>query len=109
MTTRSMTFLSSRTLPGQRYVFSRAMAAGVTVLARFPYSTRKIGDEVLNEQRDVFSTLAQRRNENWNDVQPEVQIFAKATGADFCQQVLVGGGEHPNIDLNARGAARPAR
>jgi hypothetical protein len=51
------------------------------------------------KRRNVVATLAQRGNENRQDVQSIVQIFAKLTYLDECRQVLVSGGNHANVHV----------
>ena len=38
-------------------------------------------DEVLGQQRDVFRPLAQRRNVNADDVEPEIEVLAESPSA----------------------------
>ena len=106
---RSMTLRSSRTLPGHAYACSALVAARSSVLARRPYSRANSGHEVLGEQRDVLAPLAQRRHEDRDHVQAEVQVLAEPAGADLRRQVLVGGREHPHVDVDAGPCRRPAR
>ena len=49
--------------------------------------------------------VAQRRHEDRDHVQPEVQILAEPPRRDLGRQVLVGRGEHAHIDLDALRAA----
>ena len=57
---RSRTLRSSRTLPGQLYSRSAAMAAGVDLLQAPAVLPRQLLQEVLGEPRDVVAALAQR-------------------------------------------------
>ena len=60
---------------------------------------------MIGEQRDVFLPIAQRRHENRDDVQAEVEILAEAAGADLGLQILVGRRQHARVHLDPR---RPA-
>ena len=60
---------------------------------------------MLGEQRDVLAALAQRRHEDRDDVEAEVEVLAEAAGLDLAGQVLVGGREHAHVDADARRAA----
>ncbi|MNE96674.1 hypothetical protein D3C80_1949000 [compost metagenome] len=63
---------------------------------------------MVGQQLDVFTAFAQRWDAQFDDVQPVIQILAKASGGDFAVQVLVGGAEDAHIDhfflLAANGA-----
>ena len=66
ITDRSITFCSSRTFPGQGYdlqAIERLFLDAPNRLARFPGVAI---DEVLGEQRNVFSSFAQRRHPRGN-------------------------------------------
>ena len=60
---------------------------------------------MLGEQRDVVGAIAQRRHEDRNDVQAEVEILAEAAAADLAGQFLVGRRQHADVDPDARRAA----
>ena len=55
---------------------------------------------MVRQQRDILPTLAQRRQRHHRDIQPIVEILAKAALADRLGQVDVGGGNHPDIHFN---------
>src|SRR5207245_16188 len=63
------------------------------------------GDEVIDQQGDVGGALAQRRQEDGQDVEAVVEIFAEPPILHHLRQVLVGGGENPDIDRNRAGPA----
>ena len=107
-TARWMVFSSSRTLPRQpwrrRAADARRRESGrcgsavhVGVAAR----------EMLRERRDVAGPLAQRRDAQGDDVEPEIQILAERAARDLGRQVAVGGGEDADVDLDRRAAAEP--
>ena len=60
---------------------------------------------MIGEQRDISVPVAQRRHENRHDAQPEVQILAEPAAPDLVRQVLVGRGQHANVDPHT---GRPA-
>ena len=47
----------------------------------------------------MSSVLARRGGTEWEDVQAVEQILAEPTRADRFGQVVVGGGNDPNVDL----------
>ena len=55
---------------------------------------------MVRQLRDILPTLAQRRQRHHRDIQPIVEIFAKAALADCLGQVDVSGGNHPDIHFN---------
>jgi len=48
-----------------------------------------LGDEVGNDERNVLAPLAQRRQEDARDVEPEVEVFAKVMRSDFRFEVAI--------------------
>ena len=56
--------------------------------------------EVLEEQRYVFTPLAQRRQIHRGDAQAVVQVFAKLALFAQVQQIHLGGGHHAAVDGN---------
>ena len=55
----------------------------------------------LEQQRNVFAPIAQRRQPQLGDVQPIGQVLAKTSGPRFVQQVGFGRGNDPQIHANA--------
>ncbi len=53
-----------------------------------------------DQRRDIRRTLAQRRHRDREDVQPVEQVFAKAAGFDVGDQIAIGGGDKPHVDLH---------
>src|SRR5688572_20348511 len=58
----------------------------------------EFGDERLNQQRQVFLALAQRRQLHREDVQPVEQILAQLPALDRLDRHDVGGGDDPHVD-----------
>src|SRR6516165_10989257 len=46
-------------------------------------------DEVLHEQWNIFRSLAQRRNGDWNDVQPVEKILTEGSSSHGRRQVTI--------------------
>src|SRR4029453_9264447 len=63
--------------------------------------------EGLDEERDVLAPGAQRGQGEREDVEPVVQILAKAAVLEAARGLLVGGGEHAHVHLDLRAAADP--
>src|ERR1700751_3299928 len=55
-------------------------------------------DEVLNQERNVFFPVAQRRNLNREHIKAVKQILAKSTFCNRSLQVTVCGSDHPHVD-----------
>src|ERR1043166_3365582 len=56
--------------------------------------------EVIDEQRNVFATVAERRDAELDDAQAIVEVLAKTSGFGRGLEVLVGGGDEPDVDTN---------
>ena len=63
--------------------------------------------EVVNQEREVAVAFAERRNQDGDDVDAEVEIFAETALADGVFEILVGCGDQAKIDF-ASGAAAEA-
>ncbi len=57
---------------------------------------------MADEQRDVLLALAQRRQVDGDDIQAIKQVFAEAAVLDLLLELLVGGGQHADIDVDRR-------
>src|SRR5258706_12825739 len=55
-------------------------------------------DEMSRQDRDIFGTLAQRRDEDREDRQAEEEILAEGAGDDLGLQVFVAGGDQAEVD-----------
>src|SRR5262245_19257645 len=62
---------------------------------------------MLDEQRNVLSSIAKRRYRDRKHVQPVEQIPPESALAHFLEQVAVGGGDHPHIDVDRSCTAEP--
>src|SRR5207253_10553265 len=57
----------------------------------------KLPDEMVYQQGNILSTLAQRRQMNRNYVNAIIKVFAKAVLSDSLFKILVGRGDQPNV------------
>ncbi|MBP1637187.1 MAG: hypothetical protein H6Q10_3761 [Acidobacteria bacterium] len=57
----------------------------------------EVGEEVLDQRRDVLLALAQGRDVQVNDVQAVVEILPERPLRDHLGQVPVGRGDHPDV------------
>ena len=57
-------------------------------------------EEELDEQRDVFAPLAQRRQMEARDVEAVVEVLAEALLCDRLRQIRVGGRDDADVDLD---------
>ena len=64
--------------------------------------------EVLGQPEDVLASLAQRRKLQRHHGQPMIEILPEAVRPDRLVQVLARGGDQPDVDRLAPGAAEPA-
>ena len=62
-------------------------------------------EEMADEVGDVLGALAQRRQPQRHDVEPEEQVLAEQALLDQGAQVLVGGGDDAHVGLDRRAAA----
>ena len=71
------------------------------------HSPSEMVQKVLDQMRDVFAPMAQRRDVDGEDVQSEEQIGAKAILFHGRRQLPMGGGDYPYIDGDWRRRADP--
>ena len=60
---------------------------------------------MVGQQRNVLLPVPERRHEDRNHVEAEVEILAEAPAPDFRLQILVGGREDAGIDFDPRRSA----
>ncbi len=65
-----------------------------------PFSWLHRVEKVLDQQRDVLATFSQWRYLDGDHVQSVIEILAEALLPDRVLQVLVGGGDDPDIHLD---------
>src|SRR5262245_12893088 len=54
-------------------------------------------DEMLREQRDVATPLAERRHDDRGHLQAEIEVGAKLAFTHALIEVAMGGGDHPDV------------
>src|SRR5258708_5960253 len=57
-------------------------------------------DEMTHQRRDVLAAIAQRRHADRDDAQTEIEILAEGAALDLRLEVLVGRGNHADVDLD---------
>jgi hypothetical protein len=101
------TFSSSRTLPGQLCRGQHDMCAlgeAANLLAKLP---GEAFHEKADQKRQIFLTIGQSRDVNFNHRKPVVEIFAKQLVGYGGAQVAVSGGD--DVDVDAAGVSEPTR
>src|SRR5262245_12765190 len=73
--------------------------AGCQPDERLVETLREGANERCREVRNIFATIAQLRQSDFDNVEAVIQVVAEATGTNFSQQVPVGRGNQTNIDL----------
>src|SRR6266568_2330962 len=95
---RSMTFLSSRMLPGQLYAQHRQGLGRELGRRRAAHLRRGALEEQARQPVDLADALAQRRDDQRDAVQPEVEIAAEGAAGDLGLEVAVGGRDEAHVD-----------
>src|SRR5689334_15134126 len=54
--------------------------------------------EMVDERRDVLSSLAERRQRDADDVEPIEQVLAERTLGHRALEIAIGGGDHTDVD-----------
>ena len=83
---RSITFLSSLTLPGHGYdsrILHGLVGNLVDLLSHF---FLKLPDKCPGQERNIFRTLTKRRNYNGKYIQPVEEILPEFAGRHFLLQ-----------------------
>ena len=57
---------------------------------------------MLEEERDVFDAIPQRRDVHADHVQPEEEVLAEVAGRDFFRKIAVSGRDQTNVDARVR-------
>src|SRR5258707_10768481 len=68
---------------------------------------REAPDEILHEQRNIFRSFTQRRNRDWEDIQPVEKILAESSGSDSGLEVTIGCRDQANVYLDRMITAHP--
>ena len=64
----------------------------------------ELGDEMIDEQRDVFLALPERWDRDGENVEPVKQVFPEPAVSDLFLQVSVAGRDDPYIDRGSPAA-----
>jgi hypothetical protein len=78
---------------------------GRELLRNLSISPRKVGVEVVNQQRHVFQTLPKRRHFKRNYIQAVKKIRAKFTLFNLSVETFVGSGDDPHVHFDGVAAA----
>ena len=71
------------------------------------HGLREAAQEVLGQRRDVFGTLAQRRDRDREHVQAPVEVLPELPLPHQGLEVTVRGGHHPEVHRHWRGPSQP--
>ncbi len=104
-TSRSSTFASSRTLPGQPCSIRERSTAGGSGDISIPCRVDACSRKAAASSGDILHALPQRRQLDGHHVEPVVQILAEAAISDQRQQILVRGRDHPHVTRHLAAAA----
>ena len=77
-------------------------------LEALPAAVRIDPEEVLDEERDVLRPLAQWRHVDLDHGDAVVEVLAEPGSLDLLSQILVRGGDHPDVGLDVPVGADPA-
>ena len=97
ITARSITFCSSRMFPGHGYLTSVVMVSDGMVSIALLMRRLILLYEVPHQQRNVFRTLAQRRDADRKHVEAVVQIGAELLFADQSFEIAIGGRDQASV------------
>ena len=75
--------------------------------ARIPLRHARHG--MLEQDRNFFFAVAERRKGQGESVQPIVKIFAQALGGERFRNIDVGRGQNAHVNFNDRAAAQPGK
>src|SRR5271170_5102496 len=57
-------------------------------------------DEIMHEQRDILSALAERRHAQWEYAEAVIKVLPECTLDDRTSKIAVGRGDHAHIHLD---------
>ena len=67
--------------------------------------TAELGEELFDEERDVFLAVAEGRNEEGDDIEAIEEVFAEVAVGDFFFEIFIGGGDDADVDVDGVGGA----
>ena len=59
-----------------------------------------MSNKILKQGWDIRLSLSQRWNNDWEDIQPEPQVFSERALFDHLGKIAIGGRDNPNIQSN---------
>src|SRR6266542_2239716 len=68
---------------------------------------RVMFEEPLRQDRDFVAPLAERRQRDAHDVQPEEEILAEPSFRDGALEIAIGGRDDPDVDVDIPAPAEP--
>ena len=105
ITARSMTFSSSRMLPGQCQSCSICTVCGEIAGTGRRHALREALGEVARQCRDVVLCAAQRRDANQEDVEAVEQVAAERVVFDHAIEIAAGRGDDADVGVARARAA----
>ncbi len=92
-------------VPRPRIRLQHRQSLGGRAAHRLAARARELGDEVVDEARNVLAPIAQGRQMDREDVQPVIEIFAELPLGDHRLEVAVGRRHDAHVDLEGLVAA----
>jgi hypothetical protein len=74
-----------------------------------PHFSVEFVDKSPDQQRNILQSVAERRDVDGDNVEPVVEIIAKATTADLFFEVAVRGGDDARVNVSRFGASDPSK
>ena len=106
MTARSITFSSSRTLPGQGYCDQGIHGVGWNGLDPAAHSSSNFLREMAHKPGNVVATFTKRRQHDGEHVQPIVKVAAKLAVSGHLREVAVRGRHQAHVNAHGPRAAQ---
>ena len=57
------------------------------------------------QQGNILTALPERLNQDWYHVKAVIEIFAKLAPAHLFRQILIGGADNADVNLDRRGSS----
>ena len=87
---------------GPRMVEQELFGLGIEAAKLFPVLIVELLHKYTGKRKDILTPLAQRRQVDLDRCEPEIEIFAKAALLGHVPEVLVAGGDNPDVHLLLR-------
>ena len=92
-------FSNSRTFPGHAYSHNNSTADAFQFTRIALQSLCRARQEIIDQFRNIFRPIAQRRHGKRNDSQSIIQVFAKTAGGNFLLQIAIARGQHAHVNI----------